>query len=183
MAGLRSPLAPWVGGAASTPAVSSGGPRSLLAFWLGGASSTPFVSSGGFRSPFAFWLGGASAVPGEPVEPTPEVQALGGGGYNPSQGNFGYPLDRRPDEADAGAADGRLQSPAIGPHSPSLEVSPLGANALQSLSIDALLDGWERQSHERRLAELRSTGKRLHLPASDVQLLDDDALAILLLLS
>lgn len=39
--GVRSQLAPWQGGASSTPAVgSTGGVRSMLAFWMRGASST-----------------------------------------------------------------------------------------------------------------------------------------------
>jgi hypothetical protein len=40
-AGIRSPLAPWVGGAASTPTLVGYGRRSLLAFWLGGAAVVP----------------------------------------------------------------------------------------------------------------------------------------------
>lgn len=41
--GVRSQLAPWQGGASSTPAVAPstpGGVRSMLAFWMRGASST-----------------------------------------------------------------------------------------------------------------------------------------------
>jgi hypothetical protein len=57
-AGIRSPLAPWVGGAASTPRIVSYGRRSLLAFWLGGAAVVP----GGVEPPAP-----PAAVSGGPV--------------------------------------------------------------------------------------------------------------------
>jgi hypothetical protein len=126
----------------------------------------------------------AGSTPPEP-EPTPD-QALVGGGYNPSQGNFGYPLDRRPYETHgpettpkAGNSIGFTQRGSV-EHGPKPTGSPPGLNALQSLSIDALLDGWEQQSHERRLAEIRAARLGITLPTG---FSDNDALAILLLLS
>ena len=75
-AGVRSLLAFWAGGAASSP--TQAGVKSPLAFWMGGAAASPVVSSAGVRSLLAFWAGGASSVSVTPAPP-----AVGGGGRMP----------------------------------------------------------------------------------------------------
>lgn len=83
---MYSPLAFWMGGAGSgsAPAPTSGGIRSLLAPWLGGAGmvdAAPPANDGGYRSLLAPWIGGASGTPGaiEPPIPTPTTRPLQGG--------------------------------------------------------------------------------------------------------
>lgn len=44
--------------------------RSFLAYWIGGAASTPRVVKPGYRSLLAFWAGGASCTVGSPVTTT-----------------------------------------------------------------------------------------------------------------
>jgi hypothetical protein len=63
MAGARSLLAFWIGGAGAVPAVSDGGNRSMLAPWIGGASAPSLAAGAGVRSMLAPWIGGASAAP------------------------------------------------------------------------------------------------------------------------
>ena len=79
MAGNRSLLAFWLGGA-SAPAgpTTVAGTRSLLAPWIGGASApaTPPTTAAGIRSLLAFWAGGASSG----VSATPAV--YGGSGVS-----------------------------------------------------------------------------------------------------
>jgi hypothetical protein len=67
--GFRSPL--FILGLSSAPAETAAGVRSMLAPWMGGASSTPADTSGGYRSLLAFWMGGASAPAYVPPEPRP----------------------------------------------------------------------------------------------------------------
>lgn len=67
--GYRSLAAPWIGGAASEPAVTNGGVRSLFAFWIGGAASSPAVVNAGYRGLLAFWAGGAANRQTAPVTP------------------------------------------------------------------------------------------------------------------
>lgn len=74
--GVRSQLAPWLGGASSTPSsgAAAGGARSPLAFWMGGAGATPVPSTstaGGPRSMLAFWMGGGAGLAG--TTPAPDV--------------------------------------------------------------------------------------------------------------
>jgi hypothetical protein len=69
VAGIRSLLAQWLGGAGAQS--TQAGVRSLLARWIGGASSELF----------AFWAGGATATAVVPEpEPEPETPASAGGG-------------------------------------------------------------------------------------------------------
>lgn len=79
MAGFRSAL-PLLG-LSSAPSSTQGGVRSLLAPWVGGASapSAP-ATQGGYRSLLGFWIGGASAG-SAPTPPTPGGNPNGGGGY------------------------------------------------------------------------------------------------------
>lgn len=80
MAGYRSPLAFWVGGAAAPPPPPvAAAKRSLVAPWLGGAAAPPAASPfGGRRSLLAPWLGGAAALPGS-IQPEPPPRVIGGG--------------------------------------------------------------------------------------------------------
>lgn len=75
MAGYKSLLGFWAGGAGSVTPTSSGGVKSLLAPWLGGASAPIVVTNGGYRSMLAFWAGGAYGY--ESVTP-PAVEQHGG---------------------------------------------------------------------------------------------------------
>ena len=75
MAGYKSLLAFWVGGASSVTPTTTGGVKSLLAPWVGGAAVSPTITTAGFRSLFGFWAGGAFAVAVVPSSPS------GGGGY------------------------------------------------------------------------------------------------------
>ena len=58
----------------------------MLAPWIGGASSTPFIEGmGGVRSMLAFWMGGATMLAGvePPVEETGGYPGRGGGVHLP----------------------------------------------------------------------------------------------------
>ena len=73
MAGVRSLLAFWIGGAGSTgSAPAEVGFRSLLAPWIGGAGQP--VNPRGVRGLLAFWMGGASGG----TAPAPEVHLPAG---------------------------------------------------------------------------------------------------------
>lgn len=78
VAGIRSFLAPWLGGA-SSPSLSTPGYRSLLAPWIGGASAPG--GNAGYRSLIGFWLGGVSS--GEAIPPVPPVDENKGGFWKP----------------------------------------------------------------------------------------------------
>lgn len=67
--GVRSLVAPWIGGASSIGA-ERGSFRSMVAPWLGGASVSP-SNRGGFKSFCYLWGGGAGCRPVTP--PTPPV--------------------------------------------------------------------------------------------------------------
>ena len=73
-AGVRSMLAPWIGGAGVAPSGTTAGVRSMLAPWIGGAGVAP-TTDAGVRSLLAFWVGGA----GVSVTPEPEAIPTGGG--------------------------------------------------------------------------------------------------------
>ena len=69
MAGMRSLLAPWMGGAASSSAPNDAGVRSMLAPWMGGAAvPAPVASGAGYTGLLAFWMGGASATFDTPID-------------------------------------------------------------------------------------------------------------------
>jgi hypothetical protein len=73
VAGFRSPL--FILGISAAPD-SQAGVRSMLAPWMGGASAAAEVTTvAGVRSMLGFWLGGACAAPA----PTPTPPASGGG--------------------------------------------------------------------------------------------------------
>ena len=82
MAGFRSPL--FILGIAAAPVASDTGVRSLLAPWIGGASAPSAVADqGAHKSLLAFWLGGACSpafVPPPPPTPVPQNIAVGGSG-------------------------------------------------------------------------------------------------------
>lgn len=72
MAGFGSPLFLIGLGNGSTPTPSAG-VRSMLAPWIGGAGVTPSSGSpSGYRSLLAFWAGGAANI-GEAPQPEPET--------------------------------------------------------------------------------------------------------------
>ncbi len=72
MAGFASPLFLLGLGNGSTPA-SSSGVRSMLAPWIGGAASSVTTTDAGYRSMLAYWSGGAanSGATPEPEQPRP----------------------------------------------------------------------------------------------------------------
>jgi hypothetical protein len=69
-AGLRGFLAFWMGGASSLTPTAGAGFRGLAAFWMGGASSLTPTAGAGFRGLAAFWMGGASMLTPTMVVPT-----------------------------------------------------------------------------------------------------------------
>ncbi len=77
-AGLRSLLAPWMGGAAAGMApATQAGVKSLLGFWAGGAASPDGVApeQAGFTSLLGFWAGGAAVGDVIVTPPTPSEAA------------------------------------------------------------------------------------------------------------
>lgn len=75
-AGFRSPL-PLLGLGAGAAPTTTAGVRSMLAPWIGGAGSAGVAptTDAGVRSLLAFWIGGA----GVSVTPEPEAIPTGGG--------------------------------------------------------------------------------------------------------
>jgi len=81
MAGYRSYLAFWAGGASGVTPTTSGSVKSLLAPWVGGAAATtPPAVSGGYKSLLTFWCGGSFSGPELP--PVVEPPVVSGGGTN-----------------------------------------------------------------------------------------------------
>ena len=76
-AGFRSPL-PLLGLGAGAAPTTTAGVRSMLAPWLGGAGSAGVAptTDAGVRSLLAFWIGGAGT---DGIAPEPEVIPTGGG--------------------------------------------------------------------------------------------------------
>lgn len=71
MAGYRSLLAFWVGGASSITPTTTGGIKSLLAPWTGGAATAPVTTTAGYRSLLGFWVGGGFAGTEQLIPITP----------------------------------------------------------------------------------------------------------------
>lgn len=68
-------------GVAAVPAAEAPGLRSMLAPWMGGAAAPQQAptADGGCRSLLAFWIGGACAAPSMP--PVPQNPVIGGYRY------------------------------------------------------------------------------------------------------
>ena len=102
MAGFRSLLAPWVGGAGLPDAgvePPQPGVRSLLAPWIGGARVEP--PQPGVRSLLAPWIGGAGlpdagVVPPQPAAPL--VRGSAGGTWGRTNATSSAPRWTREDE-------------------------------------------------------------------------------------